>query len=254
MDMEQPKAQVTMRFHGALNDFLSPAHRHQTFSHALRGRPSVKDLIESLGPPHPEVDVVRVDGEAVDFSRRVQPGACVEVYPASMDEAPGVRVGPPLQDTPRFVLDVGLGRLVGFLRMLGFDALWRNDFADDTLARLSHDEDRILLSRDIGVLKRGEVLRGYFPRSTDPAEQLVEVVRRYGLTSRMHPFSRCVACNAALTSAEPSEVAGRIPERVAERHSRFQQCPDCRRVYWAGTHHQRMQALVDRLRELEGAP
>lgn len=161
--MEQPKAQVTMRFHGALNDFLSPAHRHQTFSHALRGCPSVKDLIESLGPPHPEVDVVRVDGAAVDFTHRVQPGACVEVYPASMVEAPGVRVGPPLQDTPRFVLDVGLGRLVGFLRMLGFDALWRNDFADDTLARLSHDEDRILLSRDIGVLKRGEVLRGYFP-------------------------------------------------------------------------------------------
>ncbi len=252
--MEQPKAQVTMRFHGALNDFLAPARREQTFPHLLQGTPSVKDLIESLGPPHPEVDVVRVDGVAVDFTHRVQPGAHVEVYPASMDATPGPRLMPPLQDMPRFVLDVGLGRLVGFLRMLGFDALWSNDYADDTLARVSHDEDRVLLSRDIGVLKRGEVVRGYFPRSTDPAEQLVEVVRRYGLTSRMRPFSRCVACNAPLTSAEPSEVAGRIPERVAERHSHFQQCPDCQRVYWAGTHHERMQALVDRLRELEGSP
>ncbi|WP_426756450.1 Mut7-C RNAse domain-containing protein [Myxococcus sp. Y35] len=251
--MEQAKALVTMRFHGALNDFLPPSRRNQAFTHPLQGTPSVKDLIESLGPPHPEVEVVQVDGEAVDFAHRVQPGTRVDVYPASVDVPPGLRVGPPLQDAPRFVLDVGLGRLVGFLRMLGFDALWRNDFEDAELARLSHDEDRVLLSRDVGVLKRGEVLRGYFPRSTDPAEQLVEVVRRYGLTSRMRPFSRCVACNAALAPAEPDEVRERVPERVAERHSRFQQCPGCQRVFWAGTHHQRMQALVDRLRELERA-
>ncbi len=252
--MEQPKALVMMRFHGALNDFLPPSRRNQPFTLPLQGTPSVKDLIESLGPPHPEVDVVRVDGEAVDFAHRVRPGARVEVYPASMDVAPGLRVGPALQAMPRFVLDVGLGRLAGFLRMLGFDALWRNDFEDEVLARLSHEEDRILLSRDLGVLKRGEVVRGYFPRSTAPVEQLMEVARRYGLASRMRPFSRCLACNAALTSAEPAEVRDRVPERVAERHSRFQQCPGCRRVYWAGTHHQRMQALVDRLRELGDAP
>ncbi|NMO20049.1 Mut7-C ubiquitin/RNAse domain-containing protein [Pyxidicoccus fallax] len=249
------KPGVTVRFYGALNDFLPPERRGQEFHHVTQGSPSVKDLIESLGPPHPEVDVVLVDGEAVDFAHRVRPGSRVAVYPPfhALDVTPVTRVGPPPQDAPRFVLDVGLGRLVGFLRMLGFDSLWRNDYADDELARVSHDEDRILLTRDLGVLKRGEVLRGYFPRSTDPAHQLVEVVRRFGLTARMHPFTRCLACNGPLSSAEPHEVQDRVPERVTERHSRFQQCADCRRVFWAGTHQQRMQALIDKLRDLERA-
>jgi uncharacterized protein with PIN domain len=251
----EPKPGVTVRFYGALNDFLPPERRGQEFTHVLQGTPSVKDLIESLGPPHPEVDVVLVDGEPVDFTHRVQPGSRVVAYPPfhAMDVAQVKRVGPPPQEVPRFILDVGLGRLVGFLRMLGFDSLWRNDYADDALARLSHDEDRILLTRDIGVLKRGEVLRGYFPRATAPEHQLVEVVRRFGLTSRMRPFSRCLACNGPLTAAEPHEVQDRIPERVAERHSRFQQCAGCGRVYWAGTHQQRMQAVIDKLRELEDA-
>lgn len=250
--MRQPR-HVIVRFYGALNDFLPPERRGAEFTHVLLGSPSVKDLIESLGPPHPEVDVVLVDGEAVDFAHRVESGSRVVAYPAfhTLDVTPLTRVGPPLPEQPRFVLDVGLGRLSGFLRMLGFDTLWRNDFADDELARVSRDEDRVLLTRDLGVLKRSEVVHGYYPRETDPAHQLVEVVRRYGLTSRMRPFSRCLACNASLAPAEPHEVKDRVPEGVAERHSRFQQCPDCRRVFWPGTHHQRMQALVDRLRALE---
>jgi uncharacterized protein with PIN domain len=146
---------------------------------------------------------------------------------------------------------VGLGRLAGFLRMLGFDTLWRNDYADDVLARLSRDEDRIVLTRDLGLLKRAEVRHGYYPRNTDPADQLVEVVRRFQLTAQMRPFTRCLACNASLAAAGKDEVLDRIPEGVAATHSRFQQCPECRRVYWPGTHHQRMQALVDKLRELE---
>lgn len=251
----EPKPGVTVRFYGALNDFLPPERRGQEFTHALQGTPSVKDFIEALGPPHPEVDVVLVDGAAVDFAHRVSPGSRVVAYPPfhSLDVTPVTRVGPAPQEVPRFILDVGLGRLVGFLRMLGFDSLWRNDYADDVLARLSHDEDRTLLTRDIGVLKRGEVVRGYFPRATDPAEQLVEVVRRFSLTSRMRPFSRCLACNGPLSSAEPDDVRDRVPEGVTERHSRFQQCAECQRVYWAGTHQQRMQALVDKLRELEDA-
>ncbi|WP_375755173.1 Mut7-C RNAse domain-containing protein [Corallococcus exercitus] len=235
--------QLTVRFHGALNDFVTPERRGRVFTHVLQGSPSVKDLIESLGPPHPEVDVVLVDGEPVGFGHRAEAGTNVDVYPAS--------VPVPLPELPRFILDVGLGRLSGFLRMLGFDTLWRNDYADDLLARLSHDESRVLLTRDLGLLKRSEVVHGYYPRATDPAHQLVEVVRRYGLTSRMHPFSRCIACNAPLSTATPDEVQGRIPEGVAQRHRHFQQCPGCQRVFWPGTHHERMQNLVDTLRRLE---
>lgn len=245
--------QVTVRLYGALNDFLPPARRGAEFTHTFTGSPSVKDLLESLGPPHPELDVVLVNGEAVDFSHRVEDGARVAAYPAfhALDVTPLVRVGPPPMEVPRFILDVGLGRLSGFLRMLGFDTLWRNDFADDALARQSRDEGRILLTRDLGVLKRGEVLHGYFVRGDDPSAQLIEVVRRFRLAGLMRPFSRCIACNAALTSARKEEVLERIPERVAATHSRFQQCPECKRVFWPGSHHERMQALVDKLRELE---
>ncbi|MFP2901426.1 Mut7-C RNAse domain-containing protein [Corallococcus sp. 4LFB] len=235
--------QLTVRFHGALNDFVAPERRERTFTHVLQGSPSVKDLIESLGPPHPEVDVVMVDGEPVGFGHRAEADTHVDVYPAS--------VPVPLPELPRFILDVGLGRLSGFLRMLGFDTLWRNDSADALLARVSHEESRVLLTRDLGLLKRSEVVQGYYPRATDPAHQLVEVVRRYGLTSRMRPFSRCLACNAPLSTATPDEVQGRIPEGVAQRHRHFQQCPGCQRVFWPGTHHERMQNLVDTLRRLE---
>jgi hypothetical protein len=248
----KPK-QVRVRLYGALNDFLPPGRRGAEFPHTFAGTPSVKDLLESLGPPHPEVDVILVDGEAVDFSHRVEDGARVSAYPAfhSIDVTPVTRVGLPLPSDPRFALDVGLGRLSGFLRMLGFDTLWRNDFADDELARLSGDEERVVLTRDIGLLKRAEVRHGYYPRNTDPAHQLVEVVRRYQLTVRMRPFTRCLACNAPLAVAGKDEVLDRIPEGVAATHSRFQQCHECKRVYWPGTHHQRMQALVDKLRQLE---
>lgn len=250
----KPK-QVTVRLYGALNDFLAPERRGTEFLHPFTGSPAVKDLLESLGPPHPELEVVLVNGEAVDFTHRVEDGARVVAYPAfhEIDVAPLVRVGPPPLEVPRFILDVGLGRLSGFLRMLGFDTLWRNDFADDALARQSREEGRILLTRDLGVLKRSEVLHGYFVRSDDPSEQLVEVVRRFRLARGMEPFTRCIACNAALASAHRDEVRERVPERVAATHSRFQQCPECQRVFWPGSHHERMQALVDKLRELEGA-
>jgi hypothetical protein len=119
------------------------------------------------------------------------------------------------------------------------------------LAHVSRDEQRILLTRDLGVLKRSEVLHGYFPRETDPSQQLIEVVRRYQLTGHMKPFTRCLACNAPLAAASPEEVHGRVPERVHATFTRFQQCPGCQRVFWAGSHHARMQVIIDKLRELE---
>ncbi|SEU29905.1 Mut7-C RNAse domain-containing protein [Stigmatella erecta] len=244
--------QVTVRLYGALNDFLPPERRGAEFTHAFTGSPSVKDLLESLGPPHPEVDLILVDGQAVDFAHRVEPGTRVVAYPAfhALDVTAMERVGVPLPSEWRFVLDVGLGRLAGFLRMLGFDTLWSNGAGDPELARVSQAEERILLTRDLGLLKRTEVRHGYFPRHADPGHQLVEVVRRFQLAPRMQPFTRCMACNGLLTAARRDEVLERIPPGVAARHTDFQQCPSCQRVYWAGTHHQRMQALVEKLRGL----
>jgi uncharacterized protein len=233
---------VTLRFHGALNDFLSPARRDTAFLHSLSTPSSVKDLLESLGPPHPEVSHVLADEAPVALTERVRPGQRLDIHPWAPSQAPL----PPGE--PRFLLDVGLGRLAGFLRMLGFDTDWRNDFADDVLARRSHDERRILLTRDLGVLKRSEVEYGAFPRETHPERQLVEVARRYALVSRMRPFTRCITCNAPLADATPAEVTGHVPERVLATYTRFLRCTGCAHVYWAGSHHARMSAVIDTLR------
>ena len=233
---------LTLCFHGALNDFLSPARRDTAFLHPLPTPGSVKDLIESLGPPHPEVARVLADGTEVTLGEPARPGQRLDVHPWPLGQAPQ----PP--GAPRFLLDVGLGRLAGFLRMLGFDTEWRNDFADDVLARRSHDEQRILLTRDLGVLKRSQVEYGAFPRETDPERQLVEVARRYALVARMNPFTRCLHCNAPLADASPGEVQGHVPERVLASFTRFQRCTGCAQVYWAGSHHERMSAVIESLR------
>ena len=246
---------VTVRLYGALRDFLAPAQRGGgELTHRFTGSPSVKDLLESLGPPHPELDLVLLDGQPVGLEARVEDGSRIAAYPAfSQLEVPAAqRVGPPLPEQPRFVVDVGLGRLAGLLRMLGLDALWRNDAKDAELARLSSSERRILLTRDLGLLKRSEVVHGYFPRATDPSHQLVEVTRRYRLAERMQPFTRCLACNTPLQPAALAEVRERVPPRIAASFEHFTACPKCERVFWPGSHHARMERVVQRLRELDG--
>ncbi|HET9451218.1 MAG TPA: Mut7-C RNAse domain-containing protein [Aggregicoccus sp.] len=247
--------QATVRLYGALEDFLAPAQRGAELTPAFTGSPSVKDLLESLGVPHPELDVVLLDGHPVGLDARVEDGSRIAAYPAftQLDVPPTQRVAPSLPAELRFVVDVGLGRLAGLLRMLGLDALWRNDAKDAELARLSSSEQRILLTRDVGLLKRSEVVHGYYPRATDPSHQLIEVVRRFRLAERMRPFTRCLACNTPLLPAALEAVRERVPPRVAATFHRFRTCPTCQRVFWEGSHHARMERVVQRMRELVGA-
>src|SRR5262249_11501077 len=152
------------RFYAELNDFLPPDLRFREFPHSFPEGATVKDRIESLGPPHPEVDLILVNGESVDFSRRLRDGDRVSVYPVfeACASAGLNRLRPePLRD-PRFVLDTHLGKLAGRLRMVGFDTLYRNCYTDEQLARISRDERRILLTRDVGLLKRSAVTHGGF--------------------------------------------------------------------------------------------
>ena len=234
------------RFYAELNDFLPPGRRGVEFAHEFHGGPSVKDVIESLGVPHTEVDLVLADGESVDFSWILREGARVSVYPVfeSIDIAPLARVRPaPLREV-RLVLDVHLGRLARYLRMLGFDARWRNDERDEEIARIASAEHRIVLTRDAGLLKRRIVTHGYRVREADPRRQLAEVSHRLDLFGSIAPFRRCLCCNALLETVRKEDVAGELPPRVRERHDAFRRCPSCRRVYWAGTHHQRMERLI----------
>jgi uncharacterized protein with PIN domain len=152
----------------------------------------------------------------------------------------------PLRE-PSFVLDAHLGKLAAFLRMTGFDTLYRSCYTDPELAAISRGERRILLTRDVGLLKRGEVTHGYFVRETDARRQLAEVVRRFDLRRLVSPFTRCMRCNHPLESVGKDQVRPVLPPRTAEIHDEFQRCSRCGRVYWKGGHHRRMQELIRQL-------
>ena len=240
-------AEARFRFYAELNDFLPLERRFREFTCEFLDVAAVKDRIESFGVPHTEVDLILVNGQPVDFACRVKDGDRVSVYPMfeSFDIAGLTRLRPEPLREPRFVLDIHLGKLAAYLRMIGFDTLYDNRSNDEQLARISRDERRILLTRDVGLLKRGAVSHGYFVRETDSKGQLAETVRRFDLARLIRPFSRCMRCNGVLEDAAAKDVQSQLPPRAAELYHEFRRCSGCRRVYWKGGHYRRMQEWLE---------
>ena len=248
--MTEKKAQF--RFYAELNDFLRERKRQKSFPYAFTGKPSVKDAIEAIGVPHPEVDLIVVNGRSVDFDYHLTDGDQVSVYPMfeSFDISPVVRLRPePLRDT-RFILDGHLGKLARMLRMLGFDSLYRPDFTDVEIVDTSFREKRVILTRDVELLKANVVTHGYWVRAISPDRQVSEVLERFDLHSRIQPFKRCMVCNGLIMSVEKNAVIQSLPERVRERQDEFYKCDGCGKVYWKGTHYRDM---MDQIQKLSGS-
>lgn len=229
---------ATFRFNGALGDFLSSEQCNAAIACNFNPGQSVKHLVESLGIPHTEVAEIQVNGALVDFGYLVADGDQVQVYPLTV-ESPA--------DEPRFILDNHLGRLAVYLRMLGFDSLYRNDFQDEELAQLASQQERILLTRDRRLLMRNQVRRGYWLRSKTPQVQLEEVVRRYDLAGRVAPYRRCMRCNGLLHPVEKEKVLHQLKPLTRRYFDDFRICADCQQVYWKGSHYARMQALIEQV-------
>jgi uncharacterized protein len=246
---------ITLRFYAALNDFLPPARRHAPVVADVPPTATIKDVVEAQGVPHTEVDLLVTRGEPVDFAYRVREGDRIAVYPPfrTLDLDPLPRLRPPPLPEPRFVLDTHLGALATLLRLLGFDARYRNDYDDPALAALSRDEGRILLTRDRGLLKRNAVTYGYHVWQTDPERQALEVLRRFDLFDAVAPFRRCLRCNGPLVPVPKTEVLDRLPPLTRRTYHEFSRCTDCGQVYWKGAHFGRLEAQVERLlRRREG--
>ena len=205
----------------------------------FRGRQSVKHLAESLGVPHPEIGRVQVNGQEGALSLITEDGDQIRIYP--------ILNGCPVE--PRFVLDNHLGRLTAYLRMLGFDCLYQNDYNDEELAETAQGQERILLSRDRRLLMRKAVRYGYCLRSLDPWEQLSEVIRRFDLIPRVTPFHRCLRCNHPLEPVAKEAVLDRLEPLTKLYFNEFQICPACHQIYWKGSHYEKMQKLVKELIE-----
>jgi hypothetical protein len=233
------------RFYAELNDFLPAENRGKELTRLFSVSGSVKDFVESFGVPHTEVDLVLANGQPVDFSYQVSDGDRVSVYPIfeALNISSASRVCRAPLRTNRFVLDVHLGRLAAYLRMAGFDALYSKQASDAELAGIVERESRVLLTRDRYLLMRAAVERGYWVRSTAPKQQLLEVVRRFDVADSMRPFARCLACNTVLEEASRESVLGRLPPKIKDKDV-FHVCPGCQRVYWEGTHYERMSTLL----------
>ena len=223
-------------FLGRLNDFLPRDQRGKAIAIDFRGRQSVKHLAESLGVPHPEIGQVQVNSQVGALSTLTQDGDRVELHP--------IPNGCPVE--PRFVLDNHLGRLAAYLRMLGFDCLYRNQFEDEEMAEIVQQEERILLSRDRRLLMRKAVTHGYCLRSLNSLEQLAEVIQRFNLQEQIHPFHRCLRCNHPLEPVAKEVVLNRLEPLTRLYFDAFQICPACQQSYWKGSHYERMQSLIEK--------
>ncbi len=253
MPATPPEPRVQFRFYAELNDFLSPGNRGRTFTRALEGRHSVKHLVEALGVPHTEIDLILVNGRSVDLGFQPGAGDRVSVYPVfeSIDIGSLTRVRAVPLRRICFVLDGHLGRLAAYLRMLGYDTRYRRDCHDAELAAIATSERRILLTMDRGLLKRRMVTHGYCVRETDRRRQVIEVLRRFDLFDSLVPFGRCMRCNARLQSVPKAEIVHRLLPKTRRYYDKFWMCRSCDQIFWQGSHYQHMQGFmreVDRQR------
>ena len=240
------------RFFGSLNDFLPSGQKDTAFSYAFAGAPAVKDAIEAIGVPHPEVDAILVNGAPVNFAHALRLQDAVEVYPSAFDrhrpESFSFRAQYPAPD--RFVLDVHLGKLAKALRMFGFDTRYENSYSDKAIADIAETEGRIVLTRDVGLLKQKVIRWGYWLRSQHLQEQLAEVVRHYHLEQKLKPFTRCLSCNGSIAEVQKEQVLDRLPPKTKLYFHEFYQCSCCKQVYWKGSHYDRMEQFVKQFSSL----
>jgi len=230
-------ATALFTFHGELAMFLPRERRSGAFAHACARAATLKNAIESLGVPHTEAGRLTVNGEPATLARIVRDADAIEVFPFGAADACA-------DEAPLFIADAHLGGLARFLRMLGFDTLFENAYTDRQILALLARERRILLTRDRELLKCRDVLRGCFVRALKAEAQLSEVAARYALARHARPFTLCLHCNLRLEEAAPDTVAALVPQTIAARYAQFARCPGCDRVYWEGSHWERMRAML----------
>jgi uncharacterized protein with PIN domain len=238
-----------VRCYGELNDFLAKDRRHCTFTIRGKSPRSVKDILESVGVPHTEIQFAMVDEKVVPLPHVVREDCRIAAYPACFqtDLAPDIVPPWPAPEDCRFIADVHLGKLVRILRLLGFDCLYNPDWDDPELAQISADERRVLLTRDAGLLKRSIVPFGVYVRTDDPEQQAAYLLARLQLHGAAKPGSRCMACNGQLREATAEEAREHVPPKSLVAFDQFYVCPDCGRAFWQGSHWENLDRLRTQL-------
>jgi len=239
---------LRLRFHGDLNVFFRSKAGDAAIERQLTEKTSIKDVIESCGVPHPEVDFILVDEQTVGFDYTLANDASVEVFP--VHDHGTIPTDKRLQDVgiSRFVADGHLGGLTRSLRLFGFDVAYSQNADDRQLLEVMARENRALLTRDRRLLMHSIVQHGYYPRSQDRDEQTIEVIRRFGLSELIAPFTRCLRCNALLGEANKAEIMDKLEPLTKIYYDQFRRCPDCKQIYWPGSHFRKLQKRIEEIR------
>jgi uncharacterized protein with PIN domain len=236
---------VRLCFHGDLNVFLGSKARDAVIERQLAEKTSIKDIIESCGVPHSEVDSILVDEQTVGFDHTLASDTKVEVFPV---QNRGTEKRLQMVGITRFVADVHLGRLTRNLRLLGFDVAYRQNADDRQLLEVTARKNRALLTRDRSLLMHAIVQHGYCPRSQNADEQTIEVVRRFDLSELIAPFTRCLRCNAPLEEAAKADIIDKLEPLTKIYYTQFRRCPGCKQIYWSGSHFPKLQKRIEEFR------
>ena len=239
---------VHLTFRGNLTFFLKPKSSGGIVERHLFEKSSVKDVIESCGVPHPEIDLILVDGTPVDFAKTLENEVDINVYP--LESAPTLFPEKRLQtrDIKRFIADGHLGKLVRDLRLLGLDVLYDRDAEDRQLLERATTEQRVLLTRDRRLLMHRIVEHGCYLRSQRPLEQTLEILNRFELLPLIDPFTRCLRCNAPFEKVEKDAVIDKLEPLTKVYYEQFRRCTGCGQIYWAGSHFSKLQKRIEAIR------
>lgn len=228
-------------FHDELNDFLPTKKRGQVVILRYSSHQTIKHLIESIGVPHVEVGRVLLNSTLIANSLCPADDSLIDVFPEHTTPPSGLS----------FVVDNHLGRLAAYLRILGLDALYRNDYQDDEMAEIASQEERILLTRDRRLLMRKVVKYGYCIRHLEPLAQLGEVLRYYPVSqpegASPPGFQRCLRCNTPLQQVSKQSVMDRLQPLTKLYYEEFCYCSTCDQVYWNGSHVEQMRAMISKV-------
>jgi|WetSurMetagenome_2_1015567.scaffolds.fasta_scaffold15356_3 uncharacterized protein len=242
---------VKFRFYEELNDFLPEKRRKVSFEYSFDGNPAVKDVIESFGVPHTEVDLILVNGESVTFNYNLKDGDIISVYPTfenlDISSLNHLREKP-LRD-PKFICDVQLGKLAKYLRMLGFDTLYNNKYGVKEVIKISNTEKRTILTRNILLLKNSSVERGYWVRSQDPYRQIVQVINFSDLLLQIRLFYRCSNCNGILEVVSKEAIIDRLLPNTKKYFNEFNKCNQCDGIFWKGSHFNKLLNLSENIKK-----
>jgi uncharacterized protein with PIN domain len=241
---------VTFIFQNYLSEMLKKKELYgSSFLHHFDRKASIKDVIESLGVPHPLIGKLTVNGAEVGFDYILRDKDIVEATPLTPPVNPLISdiLRPDPLDRIAFVVDVNVGKLAMHLRTLGFDTVYENATRDGKLAGIAYAQKRILLTRDVSLLKRKIVMHGYLLRTQDPTRQLIEVVRLYDLSSKIKPLSRCIPCNGLLVPISKETILERLEPLTRKYYESFHICEKCKKIYWPGSHQEKIVAFIQKV-------